>query len=137
MQPFGSKLSSKQMIFTPSTPYVHKFRTEMCKNFEVNQCQARQLGRKFKYIVVSFFTEMENNDICTYGVTAGYGPLGRAIVSGSIMRIAPFPAEPTWPRGRRLMPKGMSPVLFPVTKHAPRPETPTADPRASKPAVTP
>lgn len=21
--------------FTPSTPYVHKFRTEMCKNFEL------------------------------------------------------------------------------------------------------
>jgi len=21
--------------FTPSTPYVHKFRTEMCKNFEM------------------------------------------------------------------------------------------------------
>jgi hypothetical protein len=22
------------MMFTPTTPYVHKFRTEMCKNFE-------------------------------------------------------------------------------------------------------
>ena len=22
--------------FTPSTPYVHKFRTEICKNFELN-----------------------------------------------------------------------------------------------------
>jgi butyrate response factor 1 len=24
----------KNMSFTPSTPYVHKYKTEMCKNFE-------------------------------------------------------------------------------------------------------
>jgi hypothetical protein len=27
-------MSDKNMNFTPTTPYVHKFRTEMCKNFE-------------------------------------------------------------------------------------------------------
>lgn len=25
--------------FTPSTPYVHKFRTEMCKNFALGNCK--------------------------------------------------------------------------------------------------
>lgn len=28
-------MSDKNMMFTPTTPYVHKFRTEMCKNFEL------------------------------------------------------------------------------------------------------
>ena len=28
-------LTSRKHNFTPSTPYVHKFRTEMCKNFEL------------------------------------------------------------------------------------------------------
>jgi len=28
-------LSSSKPQFTPSTPYVHKFRTEMCRNFEL------------------------------------------------------------------------------------------------------
>jgi hypothetical protein len=31
----GLSLSEKNMKFTPTTPYVHKFRTEMCKNFEL------------------------------------------------------------------------------------------------------
>jgi hypothetical protein len=31
----GTQLSSQKLAFTPSTPYVHKFRTEMCKNFEL------------------------------------------------------------------------------------------------------
>ena len=30
-----NSLSSINNDFTPSTPYVHKFRTEMCKNFEL------------------------------------------------------------------------------------------------------
>ena len=30
----GEPLSDKNMTFQPTTPYVHKFRTEMCKNFE-------------------------------------------------------------------------------------------------------
>jgi hypothetical protein len=29
-------LTSRKHNFTPSTPYVHKFRTEMCKNFELH-----------------------------------------------------------------------------------------------------
>jgi len=35
MQSIGDPLSSKKHLFTPSTPYVHKFRTEMCKNYEL------------------------------------------------------------------------------------------------------
>jgi hypothetical protein len=36
----GLSLSEKNMKFTPTTPYVHKFRTEMCKNFELyGQCK--------------------------------------------------------------------------------------------------
>lgn len=31
----GTQLSSSKLAFTPSTPYVHKFRTEMCRNFEL------------------------------------------------------------------------------------------------------
>jgi hypothetical protein len=31
----GAQLNEAMNIFTPSTPYVHKFRTEMCKNFEL------------------------------------------------------------------------------------------------------
>jgi len=27
-------MSSQNYLFTPTTPHVHKFRTEMCKNFE-------------------------------------------------------------------------------------------------------
>ena len=31
----GTQLSTQKLAFTPSTPYVHKFRTEMCRNFEL------------------------------------------------------------------------------------------------------
>lgn len=34
IESFGQPLSDENLTFTPSTPYVHKFRTEMCKNFE-------------------------------------------------------------------------------------------------------
>ena len=34
-QLIGSIGSPQENNFTPSTPYVHKFRTEMCKNFEL------------------------------------------------------------------------------------------------------
>jgi hypothetical protein len=32
---FGLDSLSLNNNFTPSTPYVHKFRTEMCKNFQM------------------------------------------------------------------------------------------------------
>lgn len=35
MSSIGEQLSSRKHLFTPSTPYVHKFRTEMCKNYEL------------------------------------------------------------------------------------------------------
>lgn len=36
IQALGDPLDSKRQNFTPSTPYVHKFRTEMCKNYELH-----------------------------------------------------------------------------------------------------
>ena len=32
---FGESLSSRKNVFTPTTPYVHKFRTEICRNYEL------------------------------------------------------------------------------------------------------
>ena len=52
MSSIGEQLSSRKHLFTPSTPYVHKFRTEMCKNYE--------LYKKCKYgDEVSFLIELK------------------------------------------------------------------------------
>lgn len=34
IESFSQPLSEENLSFTPSTPYVHKFRTEMCRSFE-------------------------------------------------------------------------------------------------------
>ena len=43
--------------FTPSTPYVHKFRTEMCKNFELyGKCKyGDEVSSKSFQISTSYF----------------------------------------------------------------------------------
>jgi len=35
LKALAENLESVKNNFTPSTPYVHKFRTEMCKNYEM------------------------------------------------------------------------------------------------------
>ena len=47
--------------FTPSTPYVHKFRTEMCKNWELyGKCKygdevSQKISNRIRFIFVFFF----------------------------------------------------------------------------------
>jgi hypothetical protein len=48
--------------FTPSTPYVHKFRTEMCKNFELyGKCKYGDEVSKFSSIFTPVYNATRNN----------------------------------------------------------------------------
>ena len=49
--------------FTPSTPYVHKFRTEMCKNFELyGKCKyGDEVSWNFKFYSILFKMCIYNN----------------------------------------------------------------------------
>lgn len=52
-----SSLSNINNDFTPSTPYVHKFRTEICKNFELHgKCKyGDEVSTSFFHFFKSFW----------------------------------------------------------------------------------
>lgn len=74
-------LTSRKNNFTPSTPYVHKFRTEMCKNFELHgKCkyghECSFAHGKHQMMLKKDVSALYKTKDCKKYMTTGYCPYG-------------------------------------------------------------